>query len=270
MLHVSASVATKLRRMGWIKAYDTVRFISAVWNTKDRNRLFLHEHPGFAVPPLGLAYDAYNHVNWEQYHDSGLVHAECFAGIINDQNFGNEPRVLEWGCGPARVIRHLPRFLRGSPRLFGTDYNARTIAWCQRRIQGIEFVHNRLEPFLCFEAGTFDAIYGLSVLTHLSEEMHFAWRDELLRVLRSGGILIVTTHGDVFREPCLRGEELNIYDSGGLVVRHLAREGKKGFAAFHSPRFMREQFFTRFVDVQHMTHPIPWQLEQDVWVARKP
>jgi SAM-dependent methyltransferase len=266
---INASVI-RLRRMGLTKAHDTFQFLSAVWSNQQPNRLFVAEHPEFAVPPLGLAFDAYNHVNWEFYHDSGLCHAECFAGIINDQQLGQRPRILEWGCGPARVIRHLPRFLKGDPVLVGSDYNPRTIAWCRRNIPGIEFVCNRLEPPLAFEAASFDAVYALSVLTHLSEQMHTAWRDELLRVLRPGGVLIVSTHGDAYRQGVLSETERARYDAGQLVVRQSAREGKKGFVAFHPPGYMREEFLTPLCQIQHMTHPIPGKLEQDIWVACKP
>ena len=178
--------------------------------------------------------------------------------------------VLEWGCGPARVIRHLGEFLSGKASLAGADYNAETIAWCRENIPGIRFEKNELAPPLPFAAASFDAIYALSVITHLSEKMHGEWRDELLRVLKPGGLLIVTSHGDWYREHHLLPAERAQYDAGRLVVRGGIEEGKKWFAAFHPPAYMRGSFFRGMEIKEHLIHPLPGSIEQDVWVARKP
>ena len=179
-------------------------------------------------------------------------------------------KVLEWGCGPARVIRHIGGFLTRPAELWGSDYNPRSIRWCRRHIANERFVHNGLAPPLPLEAGSFDAVYCLSVFTHLSEAMHVAWRDELLRVLRPGGILIATLHGDHYRDRHLLPHEMDEYDGGRLVVRDAVQEGKKWYAAFHSPRYVREHLFKGLPILLHRPQPLPGCLEQDVWVVHKP
>ena len=114
-----------------------------------------------------------------------------------------------------------------------------------------------------------DCVYALSVFTHLSEEMHDAWRDQLC-VLRPGGVVILTTHGDCFRDRNLSAAEKRDYDEGKLVVCGAVREGKKFYAAFHSPRFVQNHLLRGFDLVAHIPRPHQWVLEQDVWVARKP
>ena len=42
-----------------------------------------------------------------------------------------------------------------------------------------------------------DAIYSVSVFTHLSEDFHRAWQGELLRVVRAGGIMMTTVHSPI-------------------------------------------------------------------------
>ena len=99
--------------------------------------------------------------------------------------------------------------------------------------------------------------------------MHEEWRNELLRVLKPGGLLIVTSHGEWYRERYLLPPERARFDAGSLVVRGGIKEGKKWFAAFHPSAYMRGNFLREMESVQHLVRPQPGILEQDVWIARK-
>lgn len=271
-------VVAALRAIRLLPAYNAAKFHLVVAKARADNEAFVREHPGFALPPLPLCYDAYAHTGYRDYFESGRKHAAFFAARIAEHAHvaatflspeSKNLAVLEWGCGPARVLRHLAGFLPGTPALTGSDYNPETIAWCRAHIPGIRFEKNELAPPLPFADASFDAVYVLSVFTHLSEAMHFAWRDELKRVLKPGGLLIATAHGDWYREHHLRPDEQKVYDVGGLVVRGGVEEGKKWFAAFHPPSFMRGKFFAGWTVLEHLTHPLPGSIEQDVWIARR-
>src|SRR5438128_2333263 len=71
----------------------------------------------------------------------------------------------------------------------------RMVAWCRDHLPGIEFKVNSPMPPMPANDGEFDVVYCYSVFTHLSEEQQFAWSDELHRVLRIGGTLVLTTNG---------------------------------------------------------------------------
>src|SRR5947208_884804 len=77
---------------------------------------------------------------------------------------------------------------------------------------------NGLAPPLAFDDASFDLVYALSVFTHLTGDLQVAWRDELRRVLRPGGRLLITTHGRSY-VPRLDVEERERFESGELVVR---------------------------------------------------
>lgn len=80
----------------------------------------------------------------------------------------------------------------------------------------INFNSNSLAPSLKYEDNSFDFLYSVSVFTHLSEEMHYRWFKENLRIVRPGGIIMLTTHGDKYK---LLPNELFRYEQGELVMR---------------------------------------------------
>jgi SAM-dependent methyltransferase len=232
------------------------------------NRTFRRLHPDFAVPPLYLLWDAQSHTNFASYKTSGEAAAAFYWDLL--RRFVESPaagtlRICEWGCGPGRIIRHFPMITAGkAAELFGTDFNADSIAWCKQNIRGVTFVENGLAPPLAFEDGTFDFLYCRSVFTHLSEEMHFAWMTEVARVVRPRGAIALSTQGRGHRNR-LTPQERERFDQGELVVRRLAAEGKLLYSAFHGARFVRERLLKGF----DILGQIEGDGTQDVWIIRK-
>lgn len=127
---------------------------------------------------------------------------------------------------------------------------------------------NALSPPLRYADGTFDFIYCLSVFTHLSEAMHHAWLAELLRVLKPGGCILLTLHGDYYRRKLLP-DELARYEAGELIVREGFAEGGRMYAAFHGERFVRERLLRGVEILRHEPAENQVAPPQDVWVIRK-
>lgn len=261
-----------VRAVGLLKFADTCKFMLGQARVWPANRRFHVRHPGFATPPPHLAFDALNHFDWERYRETGLQHAGLFARVMREElPLGVPLAVLEWGCGPGRLIRHLADLLPGREiSLTGSDYNAESIAWCRRNLQCIEFVENGLNPPLPFREGQFDAIYNFSVFTHLSEAVQLAWAKELQRVLKPGGLLVCTTHGEAYRYLLAAHGEQAAYDNGRLVVQGKYQEGKKWFFAIHPEAFVRDRLLTGWADVRRMAARPEDGILQDVWIARKP
>ena len=101
-------------------------------------------------------------------------------------------RWLDFGCGSGRVARHLIG-ASGSRRLTGVDVDRGAIAWCSRHLPG-DFRAIGPKPPLSDLPGSYDRICAVSVLTHMDEPAQRVWIAELRRLLRVGGLLIVTTH----------------------------------------------------------------------------
>jgi SAM-dependent methyltransferase len=260
-------IAKLLRKMRLLDLADFMFYIKDRIGNLYSNKEFLLSNRDFPVPPPHLAFDAYATTNWQFYFKSGLDQAQFIANIINENILSGSIRILEWGCGPGRIIRHLGNFLKHQTyELYGSDYNRETIAWCQKYLKGISFSLNELKPPFPYESNFFDCIFAISVFTHLSEEMHFAWIKELYRVLKPNGVIIITTHGDISSKDRLLLDEKIVYDSGKLVTRGHVREGKKWYLAYHPQEFVRTILLKDFKIISSNQGRF---YEQDLWVAKK-
>lgn len=104
-------------------------------------------------------------------------------------------RVLDFGCSSGRVVRMLAA-RRPEVDWAGCDVNEAAIAWADRELPGISFAVQPLRPELPYEAGRFDAAYAISIWSHFARAPALAWLEEMRRVIRVGGSLVVTTHGE--------------------------------------------------------------------------
>lgn len=257
-----------LRNAGLLGLVERVRYVLSVLNCAAQNRKFVLENPDFKVPPQALAYDAYSAPHWNFYKTSGEKTASELFSMVSKHIAKNELiNILEWGCGPARVIRHIPHAFDAEVKVLGCDYNPESINWCKNNIPNVEFVLNALSPPLPFDSNQFDFIYSISVFTHLSESVSHQWIDELYRVTRPNGILIISMNGDS-RMSFLLPDELVVYKTKGIVIRDKFEEGKKMFFSCHSPKYLRESLFRNFLVLEHVPEGFPYT-GQDMWIIKK-
>jgi SAM-dependent methyltransferase len=154
--------------------------------------------------------------------------------------------VLDFGCGCGRVTRYWNEF---DGAVSGSDVNAKAIEWCRDNLAFGSFMRNRLAPPVDFDDGSFDLVYALSVFTHLTDELQLAWRDELRRILRPGGRLLLTTHGTSYL-PRLDDDERERFERGELVVRWGDLPGSNLCSAYHPERYLRGTFAEGFTFVE--------------------
>ena len=265
-------IAVKLLRQAHLlSTAEVARYALSLLKSAYDNRAFRRDNPGIALPPKPLMYDALSHVRYRSYIASGGVAARTIASVVAAY-LGDRPvTVCEWGCGPGRIVRHLPELLPQGSKVFGTDYNLRSIAWCSTNLATAEFRTNGLAPPLPLETGQIDLLYAISIFTHLSERMHDEWFKEILRVVRPGGIILLTVHGDGSIGG-LNAKERATYHAGRLVVRGNVKEGSRIFVAYQSPRYMRESLLYGIEVLAHNPEHLRmiFARSQEVYVLRRP
>jgi len=259
-----------LRRLHLLGVAENLRYHWKRWALRERNRAFIRQNSGFALPPEYLAFDAYSAPDWTFYKSSGEGTArflwETATTYLPVRH--NIESVYEWGCGPGRVVRHLPSHFGSLVEVHASDYNPETIEWCRRSLPRIRFALNELNPPLAYPDNTFDFIYSISVFTHLAEATGLAWANELHRVLKPNGILLITTSGNNSYEKEMLEQEKQKYNGHGVVIRGNYEEGKKMYLARHSPRYVKENLLRQFQILYHAPAGFPF-IQQDYWIARR-
>ncbi|MCB0665144.1 MAG: class I SAM-dependent methyltransferase [Saprospiraceae bacterium] len=232
-----------------------------------RNRKFSVEQPQFILPDKKILYETFK-LDYQAYYRSGR---ETARWLINQyQEVAERPleNILDWGCGPARVVRHLP-FLAEKCDIFGSDFNKETISWCKENIPEVKFVVNEIEPPIALSDNYFSFIYAISVFTHLSVERNLGWFRELHRLLAPSGVLLFTTQGKAFYHD-LTEVEKNHYDQGHLVVRQNNQEGRRIYSTYHPPDFVLSAISDLYSLVMHQVdNGEKGRPEQDIWILRK-
>jgi SAM-dependent methyltransferase len=101
--------------------------------------------------------------------------------------------VLDWGCGCGRVSIHLVTQLPDA-NIFGCDIDEEATTWAQTSLTG-DFRASPPYPPLPYRGESFDLVLGSSVMTHLARDLQTQWIDDIRRILRPGGLAVLSTHG---------------------------------------------------------------------------
>ena len=147
---------------------------------------------GVRIPPAWLvqaftgAPDTIHHI------ESGQRSADYYVELYNRLcgNFDDVDRVLDFGCGCGRVLSRMPD--SGRISYFGVDLHETGLEWLRKTMPEGTFSAGTAMPPVDIEEQSFDLIYSVSVLTHLSREQERAWLDEWHRLLKVGGCVIAT------------------------------------------------------------------------------
>jgi O-antigen biosynthesis protein len=126
-----------------------------------------------------------------------IYHADLVADALAGAGVEPAPgmRILDFGCSSGRVVRVLAA---AYPEVewHGCDPIATAVAWASENVLGVEFATSPIHPPLDYSDGFFDAVYAISIWSHFGETAALRWLEEMHRILRPGGHLVLTSHGE--------------------------------------------------------------------------
>ena len=178
----------------------------------------------------------------EWFLKSGKFGQQTVLEILKKNNivFDQGQKVLDFGCGCGRVLRHFNGI--SGIKLYGTDCNSMAIQWCQRYLDCASFTVNGLNPPLEYADGSFNLIYSFSIFTHLTEPLQLSWMSEFRRILAPGGYLIISVNGDATLNKYphrLSSSERENYNQGDLVVKKQDLVGSNFCQTYHPEKYVR-------------------------------
>ncbi|MBJ7471022.1 MAG: class I SAM-dependent methyltransferase [Solirubrobacteraceae bacterium] len=233
-----------------------------------------------AMPPHDV--HAMTHAEWAAGGDPW--YADMIDGALAEcgLSLSDGARVLDFGCSSGRVVRMLAA-RRPQSSWLGCDVNAAAINWATGAIPEVEFTVQPLRPPLPYSDGSLDAAYAISIWSHYAEAPARVWLDELHRVIRPGGLALITTHGPgaiAYRsndpnhgEATQRQPLVDLYRSGFSFVDAFGEAGDWGVVdrewgvSFISPEWMLREITPQWSVALY--RPAAIDAHQDLWVLRR-
>jgi SAM-dependent methyltransferase len=189
---------------------------------------------------------------------------------------------LDFGCSSGRVVRVLAAAF---PEVdwHACDPIPDAIEWARDHLPGIAFERSPEYPPLPYGDGQFDFAIAISIWSHFSEGAALDWLREMRRVVRAGGRLLLTTHGEqtishTHREGVRSVEQLSavqeaLFEHGFWYAAEFGEAGDHGVAnpdwgtAFLSPEWV----LTKLTPEWHVVFFRPGRVEanQDLYVLER-
>jgi SAM-dependent methyltransferase len=263
-----AALLRFLRATHLIQFADRIAAHRAVHANAQANADYRAAHPNRTFPDPAFVFEVAGHAKLKSFDLSGQTHAREIASILRENALTASPAILDWGCGPARILAHLPAALNApDARLHGCDPNPRAIAYARATLASISFEHSAEAPPLPYAAESFDAIYGVSILTHLPEAQAQTWVAELARVARNDGIVLLSAHG-ADASARLPSPVRARFDAGDYVEVGGAKAGSRTYVSYFNESAGRRLFAPHFADIAHKpANPV---IGHDLWLLRAP
>ncbi|ALG67388.1 class I SAM-dependent methyltransferase [Beggiatoa leptomitoformis] len=200
-----------------------------------------------AMPTGELVYLTQGHTQVEEYQNT------IIPAVLNMRMYLEKSGVaiqkiqtlLDFGCGSARLLVGW-HVIAPTIRLYGCDLNTQLIQWAQTNLPTeIHCQLNGLHPPLPYHDRQFDCLYLISVFTHLSLGTQKQWIDEFKRILRIGGHILITLHGEMYVRNTFyqQPDKIHEFETTGFVkTGQPTEEGANQYGAYHSPAFVKKLF----------------------------
>lgn len=236
--------------------------------------------PSVLMPPgpMRLRVAGTDDLDW--FHVSGKMTCEVYEAALG--SIGRTLRefrdVLDFGCGVGRVLRWLQPLMPGA-HLAASDSDEVAIAWVRDNYPDVDTaaITNDGLPPVAFDDGRFDLVLGYSVFTHLNVSYQDAWLGELQRLVRPGGILLLSISGPRMLDHTLTKsthtnlddlrQQLGTFTSDGIL--HWVGDGwEQHFPAYYHTTFHTHQYirdhWSRWFAVLGVDASGPARMPQDV------
>lgn len=223
------------------------------------------------LPPPELRYNVTGRPFAGFFLESGQITFERLESALKQLGFefSSFDKILEFGCGCGRLARWLVPNLNKS-KFYGVDIDVKAIEWCKKSLFG-EFTLNKITPPLEFVDNNFGLIYSYSVFTHLDEKIQFAWLQELKRVAKKDGIILITVRGkDDHEKINLNDSDKAELEKRGFLFKKSNRWncGESYQTTFHTKKYVLDNY-SKYFEILSYIENIHKRFGQDIVILKK-
>lgn len=124
-----------------------------------------------------------------------IFYEDCIDIFKKSPLFLSDKKVLlDFGTGWGRILRFFMKdFL--PDHLCGVDINKELLQICSSTFDWGKFISSEAFPPLDVQENSVDFLVAYSVFSHLSEDACSKWIEEFSRILKSNGMIAITTRG---------------------------------------------------------------------------
>ncbi len=123
--------------------------------------------------------------------------------------------VLDFACGYGRVGRHFKNVMP-DVEYTGMDIHYDAVRF-NRDVLGLRILQSTRKTSSFYVNQSFDFIFALSFFSHVRKEHFLGWLSELHSILKPGGVLMISTHGQMSHK-LLMPEAVVDADGYGMIA----------------------------------------------------
>ncbi len=170
-----------------------------------------------AFPDEALQREIHGHAGEVSLHEAHVFFREiksycAYAG----RPLAPQRTMLDFGCGWGRMLRLFMKDVEPS-NLYGADSTSRFLMEARRCNPSVNFLSCGLVPPMILAPDSLDYVISWSVFSHLDEFLSLRWIEELHRLLKPGGLLLLTTQSRRFIAFCA---EMRLRRASGIRLEH--------------------------------------------------
>jgi ubiquinone/menaquinone biosynthesis C-methylase UbiE len=150
------------------------------------------------IPPDNLMFLVSGHAdkeNWGQSREASITEGILPYLLQAKIELARGSHILDFGCGCGRILagweNHLPR----DAKLSGVDISSDSVSFCRDNIRFANVSQCGFYPPLKFDDHSIDFAYAASVWTHLTLPAAVQWAGEFARIIKPGGVAMISYHG---------------------------------------------------------------------------
>ena len=209
-------------------------------------------------------------LSFRHYIDGGRNDARQIKAAIDAHPplfEGERPEVLDFAAGYGRVGRHFAHVMP-EVRYTAMDIHVEAVRF-NREVLGLESLISYADPERVGHERQFDHVFALSFFSHVRREHIVPWLNAMHRLVRPGGTVMFTTHGEASLNGSMKAMKM---DEDGYGMAELSEQHDLSTSIYVHAVTLNPFMEDQLAEVPGLElisfQPASWWGEQDMYVLR--